>query len=261
MTRWFVAKYIPDLRRREPMNIGVVLFCDGKRFARFLGESEADMIDGRHARWWASSLSNYRAWVHRWRYDIAKSKTAEDFAGSNRILADSSYYLEPGGELLSSDPIEPVSFLDRLFADLVEDPKPKKRRPNVGSRDEDDWLWCAFLEIGIAGSVEPDVEVPIDQDTLIFDYRHTNGIQRLFKQVALASNQKKSWRTVHEAAWSLAGIKALDKVRGFAVVDPTGSLNAKDQMGVLSKQAEVIDIHSDGAVRELEAVLQLRTAG
>jgi len=59
--RWLVAKYMPDLRRREPDNVGVILLMDGRAHLRFLGQRDG-RVDGRSVRW-AGSVKNYKAWA------------------------------------------------------------------------------------------------------------------------------------------------------------------------------------------------------
>src|ERR1700722_19258050 len=51
--RYLIAKYVPDARRMEPRNIGVVLWASGKAVARFLRPQEADFIADKeiYERW------------------------------------------------------------------------------------------------------------------------------------------------------------------------------------------------------------------
>jgi hypothetical protein len=116
-TLWFLAKYVPDLRRNEPRNIGIVLFCNGIASARFLAENADGSIDGRTLRSFRSS-DNYRAWIHRWRHDLKAVRSEEDFAGLARPRIGSSYYLAPGGET-GVEVRNPSALLDSLYAELV----------------------------------------------------------------------------------------------------------------------------------------------
>ena len=71
---WLVAKYMPDLRRREPKNVGVLLRMGDSCFSRFLGEQSGGQIDGRHVHGLVNSVQNYKAWVGYWkRLRIAKT--------------------------------------------------------------------------------------------------------------------------------------------------------------------------------------------
>ena len=64
---WYIAKYVPDLRRREPINIGIILFLGETVLSRFLGENEQGVLNGRRLRGKVRAFSNYKAWLSHWR--------------------------------------------------------------------------------------------------------------------------------------------------------------------------------------------------
>lgn len=63
--RYLVAKYVPDLRRMEPKNIGVVVWSDGVVAARFAAEcpEKSGTVDDRCVPGFVRSLSAYKQWV------------------------------------------------------------------------------------------------------------------------------------------------------------------------------------------------------
>jgi len=69
-TRFLVAKYVPDLQRMEPKNIGVVLASPDRIGARFYGEN------GDHPRApefiHKRNKSVYVEWVQYWNQQINK---------------------------------------------------------------------------------------------------------------------------------------------------------------------------------------------
>ena len=110
MTRWWLCKYVPDLLRNEPRNIGVVLLKDGVFSARFLETTPA----------FVRSVENYEDWIRRWRYDIGRAKDEWDIQRLARKPGD-SYYLECSGQFLWAAADEPLTVtIDALFERLVE---------------------------------------------------------------------------------------------------------------------------------------------
>lgn len=115
-TKWLLAKYVRDLRRREPVNVGVIVFAHGEIAARFVGETDGKAIDGRRTRGFADP-ENYRAWVAHWRRSIDERWSISGFM---TIRSPASFFLEFGGErLLGNGDVAIEPFTERLFADLV----------------------------------------------------------------------------------------------------------------------------------------------
>ena len=63
--QWFVVKYVPDLIRREPKNIGVILLVEGSSTSRSRRQQDGE-IDGRTVPQFGNHLV-YKAWVRQWR--------------------------------------------------------------------------------------------------------------------------------------------------------------------------------------------------
>jgi len=73
--RYWVARYISDLFRKEPRNIGVFVEANGAVAARFFGEGEPGQIDGRKLRV-LKYPDVYRQWIDFWRAEIARTPPA-----------------------------------------------------------------------------------------------------------------------------------------------------------------------------------------
>jgi hypothetical protein len=107
-TRWWLCKYVPDLPRNEPRNVGVILFSDGKFTARF-PEKVPDCV---------LSHENWEQWIDRWRNAVERAEKPADIDAKKRRPGD-NYYLEKGGALVwSVTGAGPT--LDGLFERLVE---------------------------------------------------------------------------------------------------------------------------------------------
>ncbi|HEY1068705.1 MAG TPA: hypothetical protein VGE52_21460, partial [Pirellulales bacterium] len=131
--RFSIAKYVPDLRRMEPRNIGVVVWSETGVAARFAGEfaSRPGEVDGRSIPKFVNSASAYRQWIRHWRKVLDKpsvrSSSGELTSRSSpaflKALAGDergNYYLVESGELL--DPPEPEGievFTAWLYEQLV----------------------------------------------------------------------------------------------------------------------------------------------
>ena len=183
---WYVAKYMSDLRRREPRNVGVILSVDGRLSARFQGERDDGELDGRRARM-VGSLDNYRDWVHYWR----TFRLAADLPLVRR--ATDNYYLERGGQQLAGTAIDSDAFLSQLFFQLV------------GMREVDEFerapdpVYQLFESLpNVDVQVDPFIE--IEADVYPFDYAvESSGKLLLFRKVAFNGSERKTWDAVHAA--------------------------------------------------------------
>jgi len=124
--RFLVAKYIPDVRRMEPRNIGVVVWHGGHVEARFLGEN-----DGPPRYIGVKDRTNYGKWLASWRAQLAKPFLE---AGSGETINRSSprfldalcgwsrgnYVLVEGGDITESlDRDSLAEATEYLFSELV----------------------------------------------------------------------------------------------------------------------------------------------
>jgi hypothetical protein len=132
MITYFIAKYVDDLTRNEPDNVGVVV-CDGERIvARFDGENDADTIDLRKVRHRITGSHAYRAWVHYWREAIKNPRAVGVECNTpldlmEQLVGDASrdFYLEQGGTiLLDADERELEETARELYERLVREPDP-----------------------------------------------------------------------------------------------------------------------------------------
>jgi hypothetical protein len=92
---YFIAQYVPDLFRREPRNIGVLVEKDGRVAAQFLGEIQPGELDGRKLRGF-DYPHVYRQWVEYWRDQVYRGdKGIETVVRTSR----DHYRVIHGGEL------------------------------------------------------------------------------------------------------------------------------------------------------------------
>src|SRR4051812_26221898 len=165
--RWLVAKYMPDLRRREPDNVGVILLMEGRAYLRFPGQRDG-RVDGRAVRW-AGSVKNYKAWVDYWTYTAEHTPLEALSPKLTAHAGDANYIVEVGGERIFGDHTTPEEMLDYLYTTLIE-PSSDRRSFNVGRLSEN-----VFDRLAIHDQVQKDFKLDIDEDTIHFDYRYDNS--------------------------------------------------------------------------------------
>jgi hypothetical protein len=231
--RWFLAKYVRDLRRREPRNVGVILFCNGSAHFRFFAEDPgvAEKIDGRTIRYQVGSQANYRAWVHYWR-SVAEKKPLEELL---RRAPDDNYYLEEGGRVLAGPEAAPDQFIDQLYAELVDDTSlhaGEDGQPHpAGPLDE-------FLAApGERVRVERNVLVDLGgDDKAPFEYVLAATRRVAIRVVTLNGQPSKTWDALHAAAHAVKAAAAVN-----AGTDPFAVLLEKDPGPDKDRQIRVLE--------------------
>jgi hypothetical protein len=104
-TKYWIAKYVEDPLRNEPRNVGVIVEQDGLIAARFVGERDDGVLDGRTLRAKFSHPNVYAQWHSFWRKQIASRNIAELLRAST-----TNFFVTIGGEVsdVGSDPVTDV---------------------------------------------------------------------------------------------------------------------------------------------------------
>jgi hypothetical protein len=134
-TKYLLAKYIPDLQRFEPRNIGIILWSSFGIEARFLAEypDRLGEVDGRSIPGFVTSASAYRQWIRYWRDAIAgttiRSLVDGDVVSSSSLgfiaelqqTARGNFAVVDAGSVLDEISEEELpAVADQLFAQLIE---------------------------------------------------------------------------------------------------------------------------------------------
>ena len=132
--RFLVAKYVDDLRRMEPKNIGVILWSEGHVASRFIGDT-GDPLQASAPMFIAKKNRGvYREWVQHWRRQIHHAslpnkkgalvdKLSEDYLDALKLTARENYVLADGGFLLDHLAVGDLpEAVNQLFDQLVGDP-------------------------------------------------------------------------------------------------------------------------------------------
>lgn len=251
---WYVCKYVDDLLRDEPRNLGVIVQNESEVVSRFVGERPDGVIDGRRVPW-VRSADTYRLWVRHWR-SVATS--SDGLSGQERRSAD-NYFLSPRMETLfgSDTKLTLDELADTLFARLVagEGELAENLREHVER---------VFGKLELYVEPDPSVLVEVDgvADLLNFDYRYTNGRTTLMERLNLANVNERSWDRVHAASWNFSRVRQ-DQRHGdderVALVrtgasDRQGQLR---QLRVLETNCAIVDFATGREEEQLVDLLSL----
>ncbi len=120
--RYLIVRYIPDLARQEPKNIGVLLASSRGVMAKFLGERDAK-LDLRSVRSLVSHTGTYKQWIDYWRHVI--SQEADPDTKLNQVLESSrGNFVVSEGDVVYLPPdiaSDPHKTLNHLFFLLVSE--------------------------------------------------------------------------------------------------------------------------------------------
>jgi hypothetical protein len=201
-TQWLLAKYVSDVARHEPQNVGLILLRDGEIATRFIGQRQDGSIDGRLTKY-VRSFATYRAWVEHWRSLSAEGVDAL-LAAATASQRDENYVLEVGGQIvLGADPsIETAELLDDLYGRLVDDvPDPALESVKRLAERVIDGIQKRTGRV-----IERDSKVVVETDGVVdelrFDYRYNNGKPHLMRTLSLSYTDSRSWDQLHSLAWS-----------------------------------------------------------
>jgi hypothetical protein len=218
--QYLIAKYIPDLQRVEPRNIGVIIWAPSAVEARFVAEKydRPGEVDGRSIPPFVTSASAYKQWIRYWRDELQKveiapiaggpkvSQGSRDYLAALQSSSKGNFVLVEGGYLLDevdADALPAVA--DQLYATLVE----------PGALDEprdptlDEVCEQLIQEVGLDRDpnfrsrytvncrVAEETEEPYE-----FSHAYENGcLQRLYQRVPFPKKRTLFRKTIHDSAW------------------------------------------------------------
>lgn len=248
MIRWLVAKYMPDLRRREPINIGVlVMNGDGKVRPRFLS--------GSNLRGSVRSNDNLHGWIEYWRHRCVEASW-DELVAEARHREPSNYFLEVGGETIVTDRTAD-EFAEYLFVTLVRREAPRRWRAAPEA---------LFKRLGISPEEDVMVEVAVRRtdvsltDEVFFDYRHINGRASYMRQLTLSSGRA-AWGRVHDAQHSFDALSraTIEESRGPSIALVSRAADVPEaQIRLLRSCCEIVDLSDEiAAAGRLRSLLAL----
>lgn len=250
---WFLIQYMPDLRRQEPRNVGVVLEADGRWTWRFVAQRMAGegTINGRQLPR-DITAARMRSWVD---YFIRK---ARDDAWDDVLRLAHGRPREMSAHLggTIADVFDPTAEVENLFLELVTDPSREVVGPAELLRNAVDRILSSAAVLPTA-----DYEVPAVFDdipsTVTFDLGYKNGQLHLMNRLLLGKQAPNHAREL----WArMRGAREAESAQSFFVFYNSQAAPSDDlleqSVGILDEQAHTLDVKDEPSATEtLKAVL------
>ena len=251
---WFLIKYVADLRRQEPRNIGLVLETPDGWITKFVGEAEDGEIKGNRLNG-KLDVELYRTWVQYFRRKAVTQQWEDVERMQHRRR--SNYFSEKGGVIYDTEGKTWASLLESMYGELVQS---KSERISRATREY--LLIQARRALALANvPVEEKVEVQAKYGerttTVPFEFRHLNGKTRLMDAVNLSARNADS--RARELRARIEGVRHANIARDFFTFYLPGNhtpTEIDDILLPLEAQSEAIDVTNpdDAAVRVAELV-------
>lgn len=265
MKSYLLAKYVDDLTRNEPSNIGVIVYDGSRALARFDGEDDNEKIDLRRVRHRITGSRSYRAWIEYWRRVLTEpavlDRSLRDTAPGDpgvidRLLglAGRDFYLEPGGTILfDADADDLQATVDDLFKRLVKaDEPPAPRSLREKSRDA---LAAAGVALGDQARFKERVPRTVERKGVTVEeevsYAVMNGSWHYLQEVSFDSgNPVRSRKEASHCAFLFE--HALQDEGGLILYDDTDvSEPILPLVDLLSTFAPIVDVDDRDAAAGL----------
>ncbi|WP_146165181.1 MULTISPECIES: hypothetical protein [Nocardia] len=256
---WHLIQYIPDMRRKEPRNIGVAMRADGQWLLKLYAVSEDGHINGRALRKFELSKDGYEAWVGYLTIRILRGELDDLFRFQRRHPAE--FRVVPGGytELFG----EPKEVLSHLYSELVV-------RETISNEP-----WAKLLRNRVEQALtlaeiipQPEIEVPArwgeettaePQDTVKFNYRYVNGRTHLMDRLQLhqvsVDHAKMIANDFYARANAARAAGAAQNFIAFYSSEAVDEMGSDSMLTPMFKVAEIVDV--DNVPHAAEQLLQI----
>jgi hypothetical protein len=252
MPRYLIAKYAPDVRRMEPLNIGIILWTPKKIVSRFIAEEEASFVNDSktYARWlrfWNSCITGDSIEFTRRNKTVSRSDPA--FLDVLQETEKGNYLLFDGGFVEQKLKIREVAdAVDFLFDELIA-PTKKTRHPIDSSSHDPVAFWAdtLFADAGISDrddfvrgrKVQCAIDDGLDEE-FTFNYALGNGEPHAVFHRVLLHRQQSVYGTSFMFEWVR---KAITKIRCASLVYlENGDDKATRHKGTLGNFSQVINL-------------------
>ncbi len=219
-TKYMLVKYIADLHRFEPRNIGVIVCSQQGAEARFVGEfaDRPGDVDGRSIPSFVTSGNAYKQWVRYWRDVFVAGRitvpasgatvdvTSPGFPEAVQETSRGNFVVVDAGAVLDEVPVGKLSAVaDQLYAQLVDAKTPEEPRDadldavadglldRIGLRSHRNFHRDYTVQCAVNGV----------QEEYVFSDAFANGSpQRLYQRLAIPKSKVRLRKNVHDTAWS-----------------------------------------------------------
>ncbi|MFE4817435.1 hypothetical protein ACFRFU_13570 [Streptomyces sp. NPDC056704] len=254
--KWYLVKYIDDVFRNEPVNIGVVVASDEGIGTRFLGQREDGSINGQRISKRITGVETYKAWVDFIRREAARGVLEERIQDLSKRVGD-SYIIERRGPILNADDSRsPILVADELFGALVSaESAPSPSLEGLAER--------AFKRLclppgkSIDHNVDYKVKVRDVPQLVTFDYRYAAERTTLMDRVSFVRHGKPLMQSVNDLLFRIEAMEKEQGIDGFVALysGADHSAEVERQLRVLNRYAYTVDLGSDEAEEDIGRIL------
>jgi len=214
-SKYYVAKFMEDLARRETKNIGVFYVTESGISAKFLGEKANGTIDLRTVRSLIQHTPTYKQWIGYWRDALTQTKSSEEILAEVMSSARGNFVIEEGQGLFlpkatSQSKIDQLDYLYKLIVDeFSQDVEGVSVQRSLSQRC-DEIIRHYDLRRDPHFHESPTIPITIDGAPRHIrpSYRWLNGRDIYFQKVSIDETRlDPTQRDVTSAAWMFERLK------------------------------------------------------
>ncbi|MFE2702291.1 hypothetical protein [Streptomyces mirabilis] len=255
---WFLVKYIDDIFRNEPINIGVVVSSDGSVGSHFLGQRPDGSINGQKIHRRIAGVDTYKAWVRFIKKEADRGNLDSRIEALSKRVGE-SYVIERRGPVLDIER-SAQEIADSLFTALVS-------AETVPAQSLDVLAEAAFngLVFPPGQKIDRDVDFKVkvrDVPQLVtFDYKYTADRTVLMDRISFSRPGKPLAQSVNDLLFRIDVIEKQQGINEFVALysGADHSLQAERQLRVLNRFAHTVDLTTEQAQYDLGEILGVPT--
>ncbi len=280
--RYILAKHVPDVFRKEPKNIGVIVWSESGVASQFWGVDSHGVVDGRLIPPFVNSASAYEQWIGFWMKELSGQKA--EFIGSGKFASVTSpefinalqsgnsdnFFLQESGVVLEDvENSKLPEVANELFQSLVTSQEIDEPDTSALVKTECEKIVRStrlsnnrHFEKG--KTVYPTTRVGNIEKILKLDFSYTYGngsVKWLGQQVALKRYPSQLAKEVQSVCYKFEHVidNFISRENAATFIypmdDQIADSNVKDAISLLSAYSKVIDLHDiTSAKTEFERV-------
>ncbi|WP_216588665.1 hypothetical protein [Streptomyces brasiliscabiei] len=253
---WFLVKYIDDIFRNEPINIGIVIAFEQGSVVRFLGQRPDGSINGQRISKRIAGVETYKAWV-RFIHKEATRGTLDDRIESLSKRVGESYVIERRGPLVETSTGKSLQDIaDDLFRALVS-----SESPHTQSLDALAEATFKRLSLPPGHDIDRDVGYKVKvrdiPQSLIFDYRYADEQTTLMDRISFSRPGKPLAQSVNDLLYRIEAVEKRPDIHNFVALYSGAdcSPQAERQLQLLNKFAYTVDLNTVRAPDDISEIL------
>ncbi|MEU5077461.1 hypothetical protein AB0G76_38800 [Streptomyces asoensis] len=251
---WFLVKYIDDVFRNEPINIGVVVTSGNEMGSHFLGQRPDGSINGQRISKRISGVETYKAWVRFINKEAARGNLDVRIEALSKRVGE-SYVIERRGPILGSAK-SPQEVADELFVALVSaDTTQAQSLDNLADSTFKQLLFPAGRKI--ERDVDFKVKVRNVPQLVTFDYRYAADHTVLMDRISFSRAGKPLAQSINDLLYRIEVTEEQQDVESFVALYSGADFSPQTeaQLRLLDRFAYTVDLNSESARQDLGTIL------